>query len=456
MLAVQKPISYAVTRGNLFFKRMPSYALYRGLLASSRRPIGEIRSDQLSRIQDLCRYSFLWVPYYRDLFTSHGWKSSDDLATITWEDFARLPFLTKEIIRQEKERLYSDETGRVAFFNTSGGSTGEPVLFKQDRAFSAVRGANWFLAKTMHGISPFDSEIILWGAERDIFQGGKSWSDRVKEFLRNVIVLNSFRMSVTDMDRYLDIIDTKQPKMLRSYAQSIYDLAVRAAITGRRMKSLPVIHTSASTLYPFMRERIESVFQTKVFNFYGSREAGSIASECLAHCGLHVFMESQFIEIIDQQGSSCPEGHSGEIVLTNLNNYSMPLIRYRIGDVGSMMPYAPCTCGCMYERLDTVSGRTVDRFTTTSGHVIDGEYFTHLLYFREGIVKFQVVQKAVDLLVFRLVAAQPLNDDVIKEIVHKCQMVMGSDCCIEFEYLDEIPPTPTGKHRYTISELEYR
>ena len=123
-------------------------------------------------------------------------------------------------------------------------------------------------------------------------------------------------------------------------------------------KSLPIrpqvaIMTSAGTLHPLMREKIETAFQCKVFNRYGSREVGDIASECEAHAGLHVFPSGNYIEIVDDQGHPVPNGEEGNILVTNLYNYAMPLIRYYIGDRGVLSRSDRCACG----RQGQISGK---------------------------------------------------------------------------------------------------
>ena len=125
---------------------------------------------------------------------------------------------------------------------------------------------------------------------------------------------------------------------------------------------------------------------------YASREVSVIGSSCEKIHKIHINMYHKFVEIVDTYGNSLNEHKKGSIIITDLINYTMPLIRYNIGDVGSI-DYSQCSCGRGLIRFDNVFGRVVDIFKNEKGELIDGEYFTHLFYFKENVKKFQVVQE---------------------------------------------------------------
>lgn len=187
---------------------------------------------------------------------------------------------------------------------------------------------------------------------------------------------------------------------------------------------------------------------------YGSREVGDIAGECSHHTGLHVFPWTNFVEIVDEEDRQVEPGDSGRVLVTSLCSFAMPLIRYEIGDRASFISEgaAPCPCGREGQRIARVLGRTVDTFKAPDGTLINGEYFTHMLYFKSFIEKFQVVQHSPSRIVYRLITSSPAPDDDIGEIIRGTRAVMGDECRVEFELVDEIPPSPSGKYRYTISE----
>jgi phenylacetate-CoA ligase len=129
----------------------------------------------------------------------------------------------------------------------------------------------------------------------------------------------------------------------------------------------------------------------------------------------------------------------------------MPLLRYQIGDRGVLAQHR-LLGGQVLER---VSGRNVDTFKLRDGTLVDGEYFTHLMYFRDWVRKFQVVQKEYDTVVFKVELNQPLEPSKTEliEIARGTRAVMGDLCHVNFEFPREIPPARSGKFRFTISEV---
>jgi phenylacetate-coenzyme A ligase PaaK-like adenylate-forming protein/O-antigen/teichoic acid export membrane protein len=416
-----------------------------------------LEREQLERLNRLLNHAYKNVSYYHEILKDSGLRENDKIVLRSLKDLEQMPFLTKEIIRSEQERIYSrDHKSRKSYHNSSGGTTGEPVKIIQDRDYLIAEGATFLLPKNWKGVDPYDSEIIIWGAERDTFEGKKPPLERVRDFLRNRITLNSFKMIPAEIENYIAILNRYQPKMIRAYADSIYEIAIYARKKNIRVRQQRAIHTAACSLHDFMRMEIETVFQCPVFNHYGCREVGSIASECAAHDGLHILMEHNLVEIVDEGGNRCNPGQEGEIVVTNLDNFSMPIIRYRIGDVGVMKADAECSCGCNYPKLEKVSGRVTDAFKTMDGRVISPIYFAHLLgvvHSGSGIRKFQIVQKDYRRVIIRIVKDGEIHPVACDDIKNKVGLVMGADCQVDLNFVDDIETTKTGKFRFTVSEV---
>ena len=206
------------------------------------------------------------------------------------------------------------------------------------------------------------------------------------------------------------------------------------------------IIVTAGVLTNEARSFIEHELNTKVFNQYGSREVGPIACECSKQEGLHTFDFFQFIEI-DKPDS---QGY-GNVVITNLRNFSMPLIRYDIGDTAKISGI-PCSCGRQFHLIESISGRVINHFILANGTKIHGQYFIHLFYFNRWIKRFQVIQKSYDEILCKIVVEKVMEAD-LDDITAKIQLVMGSDCMVTFDFVDNITPTKSGKHLYTISEI---
>jgi phenylacetate-CoA ligase len=405
-----------------------------------------------TRLRDLLSHCERQVPYYAELMRETGGRYLEDPEGY----LTRLPVLTKDIIRARFDDLKSRDLSRRKWkFNTSGGSTGEPVRLIQDWEFAARSGAVQALNYKLVGRETGEPEIKFWGSVRDNVRATKALRARLLLRLSNTMNLNCYDMTPADMYRYIAAFNRVRPKVILAYAGAIYELARFAEREGLKVEPQAAVMTTAEMLYPCMRERIEKVFQTTVYNKYGSREVGDIACERPGYCGLWVAPWGNYVEILDSEGRRVPDGDEGEIAVTSLTNYAMPLLRYRIGDRGVLAPRQSASRPRCGQVLQEVLGRSVDMIRGKNGKVIHGTYFTVILFFRDWIRKYQVVQKSLSRVVFRIVSAEPEHSQAeLDEIVAKTRLALGDDCEVSFEFLDDIPACGSGKFRYIISEVQ--
>jgi len=436
-------------------------SLLENLQQAEKAPISEITRVQEELLRKLLRHAFFNVPYYRRILDGLGGLEylESHKPTVV---LRKMPLLTKDIIRENFNDLKSNDlSGRRWYYNSSGGSTGEPIKLIQDQDCLISSSALKMLFDNWTGYSVGMPKIVLWGSERDLFGGRIPIKNRVGRCLRNERWLNSFRMTECDMRDYVQIINNFRPVQILAYVEAIYQIARFIEQEGLDVYSPKAIMTSAGTLYPQMREVIEEVFQAPVFNRYGSREVSDIACECEAHKGLHVSPLTHYVEIITKDGTPAALGEVGEVIVTWLVNYAMPLIRYRIGDL-ARWESAECSCNRHWPLLKEVTGRVTDAFLRADGGVVMPEYFIHML----GVVvnapwirKFQVVQEKYDLIRLLVVPSDThaaiegidKSKDTLEQIV---RVAMGNECSLEIEIVDEIPSSPSGKYRYTISKVQ--
>lgn len=400
----------------------------------------------LSRLLRHCREM---VPYYADILRG---LSTGEIDRDPQGCLLLLPVLSKELIRTNFSRLQSkDNDRRNCDQNTSGGSTGEPVRLIQDAAYRDTSCALQWLCHHQLGSDLGEANVRLWGSERDLEKGTQSPKARFFNWLTNTTWINAFQMSPQRMREAIQLLNRKRPRLIVAYAQAVYELARFAEREQIRVEPQRAVMTSAGTLYGFMREKIRTVFQCPVYNLYGSREVSDIAWELPGREGLWVAPWANFIEIVDDQGRPVPAGTEGNILVTSLTNYAMPMVRYRIGDRGALMPGLESG---QAQVLKNISGRDVDVFRTSNQTLVDGEYFTHLLYFRPWVRQFQVIQKKPDHLVFKVISGhgKPCQHE-LEEITARSRLAMGGDCHIDFEFVTELPAAASGKFRYTISEV---
>jgi len=398
-------------------------------------------------LHELLLHSYKNVPYYKEIFDRIALVKNNRLDL---ENFYKIPVINKNIIKNNFSLFLSKDISRRRWYkNSSGGSTGIPQTFIQDDNYK-----NWMLAseffyfKKIIKIDPFKAKkVLLWGSERDIFRQKKSLSSKLAAFLRKEIFLNTFKITKKDFLKYVEIINKEKPEYIKGYAGSLYQLAKIVKENNLKIHHPKFIYSSAETLRPFMRDLIEEIFKCKVYDYYGSREVGAIAGEC-PKGKMHIFNFNNFVEVIDDNGNRVKTGEMGKVIVTNLHNYSMPLIRYEIGDTAVLGE--KCDCDIKTPVLEKITGRVTDHFKNKNGDLIHGEYFTHLFYFKEWIKAFQVVQIDFNKIVIYFVANKENEQDMI-DIENKIKLVMGNDCLIEWKKVNNIEPTSQGKYLFTIS-----
>lgn len=437
--------------GQLYFayirgrgSRVPEH--YRAYLAADARGAGpEVSRDLLARLLLHCRAQ---VPYYAALLPDAATIERDPHAAL-----ARLPILTKRTIRDRFEDLKSrDLPARQWSLNTSGGSTGEPARFVQDREYNERTNALALAHAHWAGHDVGEPAIKLWGSEPDVVRGTLGWTKKAANALTRTTFVNAFRLTPETKREFARALLRIRPRLVLAYAQALYEVA--GFLERERLEIPPVetVITSAGTLHDFMRQRIERAFRCRVFDRYGSREVGLIAGERPGVEGLWVPPWSTLLEIVDEQGRPAPPGTDGEILVTSMVNHAMPLVRYRIGDRGALAA-GRVRGGQVLLRL---LGRNVDAFRRRDGTAVDGSFFTRQLYFRDWVQKFQFVQTDYDEVLLRVVSGTRERARLgreLDEIAAKVRIALGDTAVLRVEWVDEIPPAPSGKFRYTISEV---
>jgi len=410
----------------------------------------ELLQLQNEKLEQLLRLSYENVPYYSRILPEAGVVKNN---RVFLENFNRIPPLTKEIIRREGENLYSaDYKKRGGYFSTSGGSTGEPVKFIQDKNYQAWGFAGRFLFNSWAGKDIGQAELKLWGSERDILEGKDKPAVRLRRWFFNTELLNTYRMSPDGMRGHIDRWNKVKPRQVWAYTDSMYRLSRFVAKEKLSVHPPESIICTTAPLLGEARRHIEQTFKCKVFDQYGSREVGPVACECPAQEGLHIFTPLQKLEILDSKNEPVTGEQTGQLVITNLHNYSMPLLRYKIGDTGCFSN-KPCSCGRGFPLLKEISGRVFAHFVKKDGSLVHSQFFVALFFFKPWVREFKIVQKDYDLIDISVALEGKADQNDIDVITGKIKQVMGADCKVEFNFVDEIPPTASGKYLYTISEV---
>lgn len=392
------------------------------------------------------------VPYYHHIFQKINLSNN---GIIDLSKFTNIPLLTKNEIRKNHDQIISkDYTTRKWYSNSSGGSTGEPTSFIQDDNYDKWRNAtnSYYFQDILKIDEPHIKKILLWGSPSDLFKGSISFRAKINDWLKNIVVLNSFKMTEKDMFSYIKTINTYKPDLIRGYASSLYELVKFAERNNLQIYTPKILISAAETLRDEMRQKIETVFGTKLYDFYGSREVSNLAGECKNGL-MHVFMFWNYVEILDQNNQPVKEGEEGKVVVTNLHNYSMPFIRYEIGDMAVVGP-KKCSCGNELPTIKTVTGRIICQFVKEDRTTVPAEFFIHLIgvvHNKGTIKKFQVIQEDYKKIKILVVTESGVTEVDKKNIENDIKLLMGQDCKIMWEFVEEIPKSNSGKFQYTKS-----
>ncbi|WP_437657325.1 glycosyltransferase [Sorangium sp. So ce1182] len=415
----------------------------------------QTRELQDEKLRRLLRHCYRNVPYYRARMQELKLRPEDIHGQ---EDLHKLPFLTKADIRRH---LYFDimsenhDKSQVLKITTSG-STGEPFVCYADRAQLEFRWAATLRAQEWTGYRFGDPTVRLWhqtiGMTR--WQAARERADAI---LSNRTFIPIFELSDDTLSGTIERIAGVQPVLMDGYAEALDFLAryvKNVKSTGKVAARPRAIMSSAQTLPLPSRRLIEEAFGSKVFDKYGSREFSGIAYECDAHEGHHVVAEGYIVEVL-RDGRPAKPGEIGEVVITDLNNFCMPFVRYRIGDLAEAMdPAVPCPCGRGAPRVGRIEGRVQSIIRGTDGRYLPGTFFAHYLKeFDYAIKRFQVVQEERDAITFRVVKGGRFSQQVLDEVLATFRHYLGERMRIAVEFADDIALIRTGKHLASVSRL---
>jgi phenylacetate-CoA ligase len=414
--------------------------------------VDEINRIQWAKLGNLLEYAFTNVPFYHRLFETLN-MTPRDIATP--DNFRKLPLLGKEDIRNNISYIVSSKyTIRDLIPNSTGGSTGVNLNFFNDRKHVGDVSAIDLRSKRWAGLEIGDKNAFLWGSPFDI-----SFQDNLKNKIYNklfrTLFLSSYNLSEENMVVYAKKLLRYKPKVIVGYPSPLYHFARFLEENEIRDINPKSIISSAEVLYDYQKELIESVFQCKVFNRYGCREFSTIAQECSEHSGMHINAEHVYVECLRGDGEPAALGERGELVITDLDNYGMPFIRYRIGDIG-VLSDRKCNCGRGLPILEKIEGRAFDIVVGTNGRAVGGTFWT--LLFRtamEGILQFQVVQESMSEIDIKIVPDETFEEGQVNVLIKKIRAYLGEDMNIHFQMVDKIPLTKSGKSRFVISKVAH-
>jgi phenylacetate-CoA ligase len=410
----------------------------------------EIRQLQWQRLRTLLEHAYNRCPFYRERFERAGMEPGD-LSGL--DDLRVLPVLEKRDIQEQGERMVARDWPRGDLIrNQTGGSTGAPVSFYLSRARKCSRAAATLRHNRWAGWEVGDRAAVIWGAPRD--RPADTWRARLRAvLLREPLWLDTANLTEESLVKFHEALASWQPRIIQAYARS----AVLFARYLRACNLIPhrprAIITSAEVLEEDERRLLEDVFDCPVFNRYGCREVSVVASECPAHSGLHIMAEGLYVEIETPRGPAA-EGEMGAILVTDLLNYAMPLVRYRIGDLGAWAK-GTCPCGRGLPRLERVAGRVTDFLVGCDGRLVSGVYLaTYVVAQRPSLGQVQIHQRRAGAVTYRIKPGRDFHGPRDLEYLQATtRQFLGQEAAIDSEVVEDLPAEPSGKFLFSRSTV---
>ena len=424
----------------------------------------ELMALQNQRLQALIQHCYFNVPYYTRIFDERGLRPEDIQCR---EDLQKLPILTKQIIRDHYDELVSKDIDKRHIQNCStGGSTGTPMQYMRDMPTWNMQWASSFRAWEWYGFHVGEKMMTL---------GGNSLVKKRKVFtpkdIFDLYIMRNMKRSSAEVDEaamqaHYEAYKAYKPQALRGYASSLVIFARYVAEHNLPVFPMKSILTTGEILMPEYRKTLQEVFQCPVYDEYGAGDGGIDAHECLQQDGLHISEERCVIEITDKEGHVLPDGEIGYVTSTDLGNYAFPFLRYQVGDMAYIKP-EKCSCGRASRVIGQVIGRAGKLLYNKQGVPISPTMLPIMLYrdndyhneancvIYNKIDQFQIRQdKKGDIRILLKLKDPNENHRQFDYCVTNFEKhFVGSKVTLEF--VDSIPPMPSGKEDYCISEYEY-
>ena len=424
------------------------------LLRSQWKSQDELLSRQWQLVRQTVNTAVLEIPYYRKIYSDIGWDVNNE--AFSYEDFLNFPTIGKESLRDNiSEFINPKYKGRVTIGRTSG-STGHSLkLYYNTEHESYSEAARW-RAKDWWGIVPGSRQVSIWGRP---YTGYKDrLTQKAKSYLMNTLLFSAFDLNEDALEQIWKKFLRFRPSVIYGYPSAIFRLAVHLKENKKHADrlGLKIIIVTAETITSQQKSLIEDVFGCKTANEYGCSETGGFVYEC-PHGSWHISSELTFIEFLDHEGKPKPPGQTGEIFITHLRNNYMPLIRYRVGDMGASLT-GVCACGRGLPLMEVSVTKESNVFRLSNGKTYSSEIFDYINLaviksYPQSILQFRVVQKALDHFDVEIIIGSDSSGRGEELFGRLLREQLGENIQIFFRKVTDIKREPYGKLRYFMSDV---
>ena len=405
-------------------------------------PPEKLHSVRDRSLKDLIRIVHDEVPFYRELMEKASIRPTDIQVAA---DLRKFPIVTKEMLRDAYPDRVSRSTGQKPSESRTSGSTGANFAVLLDDETIGCYQASFLLALEWAG----------WTIGEPHLQTGMTLNrdlpKRIKDALLNCHYVSAYDLTDSHLDLSLDMLEQHSIRHLWGYPGSLYFLARRAIERGWN-RQLQSIVTWGDNLHEHYRRTIEEAFKVRISDAYGCSEGMNISAQCGVGNTYHLHTLDVIVEYLDEKGEPVSPSQVGNLIVTRLHPGPMPLLRYKVGDLGIAGEVGQCACGRGYDTMQSIQGRETDIVHTQSGNRLIVHFFTGILEHFKEIESFQVIQENLDSIELRVVPAQEFSAETGERVVAALRE-KGADLNIEIEIVKEIPLPPSGKRRFVLSKL---
>lgn len=403
---------------------------------------GDIRSFQDQKVAEIVRHAYETVPFYQRWYKQHG---VDVTSIRSCSDLAKLPVLTKDMVRDNSEDMRSGrfKQGTMVKAQTSG-TTGTPLTVYQTREGLAFQWAIWWRHKARFGIRQGDRHL-MFGARVPVPLDRTKPPFWRQDILNNRTYISTHHLSPNTVKDIVDYLNRTPFEFFTGYPSAMYNLANLMDEQDLRLLNRPkYIVTGSDALLPTYERQLRKVFGVPVTEQYGMAEFAGNMSKC-EYGRYHVDFECCYVE-----SERVPNSDYVELILTGWGNPGMPFIRYKIGDLAKEHS-SPCDCGRLSQCFETIDGRLEDYVVTPDGRKVIG--MNQVFKVATNAKEIQLYQENLREVEFRVVASGDFGENDRRLLVEEFRKRCGTEINITFKLVESLDRSPSGKVRGVISEV---
>jgi len=411
--------------------------------------IEKLEEYQMQQLSELLHHAYENVPYYRNIFNERGLKPKD---IQNFDDLRKLPYLTKEIVRENLPDLIARNYPKSKLqYVTTSGSTGIPLWFYWEKGISDAKERAFMLTQWNRvGFNMNDKRVILRGNVVQSASKGKFWEYNP---IDKTLILSSYHMTDEILPKYIKKIRDFHPDFIHVYPSTITILArfiKENNITP--FSTVKALLCGSENLYDWQRRLLEEVFQCRIYSWYGHTEQAVLAGECEKSTYYHIFPEYGIVELINKDANLVTEEDElGEIVGTGFNNYAMPFIRYKTGDL-AIYTQEKCSCGREYQLIKKLEGRLQEFIVAKDDHLISlGDMQISFIF--DNVKQFQFFQDEKGKIIFNIVKKDTYTEKDSERIKKTLYERLGENIVLHIRFVDHIPRASSGKYKFLIQKL---